>query len=387
MSKITGSNINDNSFFIIKQKEEVKFTAENGQQGIHTRYPAGYDFGEGVKGSILYEGGGVTEPSKENPLSTCLRMTLYRNKFRKSFVNKVDKEINGKKVQVDEKVLAGSPYTLSISPVGKDDKEFEAFDKGTSTLRVGLVKAFIKSSIYEDEGYDTIIPLPNEEKTPENIDAAARAPTVVNVAKEICAHPLVPKSTTKRDKSKAKTANFDVFDGTSFAVPKGQDKDGNPILSELDKEKLVNAEGNGRDYVVDLYGYPLIKFHKVHLGNNKFSIKCYTKSIIILAVRKREMQSFQNDTALKYMGKVDSGIDDALAKLDLQFTNKTPKLENKPSEETISTPQITDNVVEKTTEVKPTTPTTEGTMISVVKKDALPKGMPKVDLGGMEEFQ
>lgn len=387
MAKITSSNINADNFYLINDKQEINFVGENGQEGTHYRYPAGYDFGEGVKGAVLYEGGGVTEPTKKDPRANCLRMTLYRNKFRKTYEKDVEKVVGGKKTTVKEKVLAGAPYTISISPRDKNDEEFAAFVKGTATLREGLIKALLKSPAYKDQGYDGIISLKDD--TPESIDMAARA-CGTNVARDICAHPLLPKNTIKRDTSKPKTANFEVYDGTSIAVPRGIDNNGDPILKDYDKEKLVNAEGNGRDYTVDLYGYPLIKFHKVHLGNGKVSIKSYIKSIIFVEVKKRETQSFQNDTALKNMSSVDANIDDALAKLESQFDqNKSvPKSTDSTAKSLTNTnTKPKTKPVVQTENKKTAPPSTGGDMMTTVKKTDLPKGALNVDFKGMEEFE
>ncbi len=365
---INANNIDYTKVRVIKDgMKTVTFTDQNGKEHTHKRFPTKYDYEDVGNADIFYVGGNITEPTLEDPLAHTLKCSLSVNKFRKPFekVMKDEKGVilldsNGK--PRTEIILSGSPYSLFISPRKGKDPEFDAFDKGTTELRRGLIEGFISSPMYKEEGYDVFF---------SNSESCG-----FNVMKKICNHPLIEGSTVKRNKSKPKFAVYDVYDTAPFEVPIGKDSSGKFLKKSLSKELL--SKGN-----IEFYGLPKMKYHLLHVGGEKMSAKSYCIGASVLDVKKREGGTNIDDLHTGQVGKVDvKAMEDSIKNLELEFDEKEKKDKIKATG-TTPTPSST------TTPEPVPAPTEDGVMThspTITPQVPTPTGAPTVDMSSMTQY-
>lgn len=357
---VNANTINSDKINILKDgMKPIKFTDQNGKEHIHKRFPMQYEYDQAGNADLYYIGGNITEPTKEDSLAHCLKCSLSTNKFRKSYEQDM-KDENGKLLLDSngqprkEIVQSGSPYSFFISPRKGKDPEFDAFDEGTSVLRKGAIEGFMKSTMFEEEGYSAYF------KTSDGCG--------VGVMKEICNHPLVEGSTVKRNINKPKFAVYDVYDNAPFQVPVKKDSSGKIIHRNLDKKLL--AKNN-----VDVYCIPKFKYHMFHVGGGRLSLRSYCIGASVLAIKKRDTGTNIDDIHTGQVGKVDiKAMEDSIKNMELEFD------ENEKKKEVVPVEKKEVVLVEKKVV---SVPSTIGVMTDTT---STPVGTPVVDMSSLGQY-
>lgn len=291
-----------------KKDDNGKKTGEKGQ---YWNCDAKYKYDDGYAGNLILEGPPV-------------KATLYYTKDRKTFTN--DKGVTQ---------TYGAKYSLRLI-FEDDNQEAQKYIESTDKLRTGMIREFISAPRKMNTlcGYG---------------DLGEVSDYNSKTFKKVCNHPKI-KGTKQTDESKPKQEYLDAYDGTKFFVPVN-DVDEKP--TELNKDKLVEGEA-----VITLI--PLVKYMRLHIGDQGMVIKKYLASAVVHKVEKRSSINYQQDTMVNKDVNVAKDIMDAFN--DMTVSDK-PVVEARDLTEK-KDKTVEKEVVEKTVVVDDT-PTEEGVLMGM----------------------
>ncbi len=305
--KVSYKTVESDSIVLGKENEKSYDKKDDngkktGEKGKYWNCDSKYKYENGFAGNLILEGPPV-------------KATLYYTKDRKTFTD--DKGV---------KNTYGSKYSLRLIFEGEEPEEYI---KATDKIRIGMIREFISSPRKMNAlcGYSEL---------PEISDYNAKT------FKKVCGHPKI-KDTSLPDNSKPKQEYLDVYDGTKFFVPVSNE---NEKPTELNKDKLVEGEA-----VITLI--PLVKYTRLHIGDQGMVIKKYLQSAVVHKIEKRVSVNYQQDTMVNKDIDVKNDIMNAFN--DMTLTEK--------KEEVVESKDLTVKVTPKLEE----TPPKDGVMMSMTE--------------------